>query len=282
METIILKSFIFNGKGGNGAGLVILEDDIGEESMQSIAAKVGLSETAFIKRIDESNYDVRFFTPVCEVDLCGHATIAAFYYVGEKLINHKQGKHKLFQNTKVGKLEIEINYDNGNVESVLMEQASPKFFGCIEGNEKIRLANSLGLAESDVMLPSFNIKPTIVSTGFKDILIPVRDRKILNNINPNFELIADVSKANDAGGYHVYTIDDGQIYARNFAPLVGINEECATGTSNGALGALLHKENIKSGYFDVLQGEAMNELSKINVYVDDSGVKVGGKAEIYK
>jgi len=254
-----------------------------EEQMQKIAANVGLSETAFLKRLDEENFDVRFFTPVCEVELCGHATIAAFYYVGEKIINiinNNKQNLKLYQNTKAGKLAININYKNEKVESVLMEQASPKFYGYIEENQMITLAESLGIDASCVKLADYDIKPAIVSTGLKDILIPVMDRQTLNKIEPQFDLISKVSKSNDVGGYHVYTIDKGQIYARNFAPLVGINEECATGTSNGALGALLFKENIRNGYFDVLQGEAMNELSQICVYVDDNGVKVGGKAEI--
>ncbi len=280
METIILKSFTYNRIGGNGAGLVILDSDMSEEQMQKIAANVGLSETAFLKRLDENNFDVRFFTPVCEVELCGHATIAAFYYVGEKIIVNKKQNLKLYQNTKAGKLAININYKNEKVESVLMEQASPKFYGYIEEGQKINLAESLGIDVSCIKLADYEIKPAIVSTGLKDILIPIKDRQTLNKIEPQFDLISKVSKLNDVGGYHVYTIDKGQVYARNFAPLVGINEECATGTSNGALGALLYKENIRNGYFDVLQGEVMNELSQICVYVDDNGVKVGGKAEI--
>ncbi len=280
MDIIILKSFTYKGSGGNGAGLVVSEENVSDEQMQEIAAKVGLSETAFLRKIDEENYDVRFFTPVCEVDLCGHATIAAFYYVGEKLIENKKEKISLYQNTKAGKLEIEINFDKGEVESVLMQQANPKFYGYIEDSEKAKLSESLGIDISSIALSEHEIKPSIVSTGLKDILIPVRDRKTLNGIVPNFDLIADISKENNAIGYHVYTIDKGQIYARNFAPLVGINEECATGTSNGALGALLHKENIRSGYFDVLQGEAMNELSQIFVCVDDNAIKIGGRAEI--
>ena len=280
MEPIILKSFTYNGSGGNGAGLVILDRDMSEEQMQKIAANVGLSETAFLKRLDEENFDVRFFTPVCEVELCGHATIAAFYYVGEKLINNKKHNLKLYQNTKAGKLAIYINFNNEKVESVLMDQASPKFFGYIEENQKINIAKSLGIDISCIGLTNYQIEPAIVSTGLKDVLIPVKDRYTLNNLNPQFDMISEVSKANDVVGYHVYTIDNGQLYTRNFAPLVCINEECATGTSNGALGALLYKENILSGYFEVLQGEAMNELSLICVHVDDNGVKVGGKAEI--
>lgn len=289
MEVVILKSFTYNKKGGNEAGLVVLDRDISEEEMQKIAADVGLSETAFLKRLDDKNFDVRFFTPICEVDLCGHATIAAFYYVAENMIENKQGNLKLYQKTKAGILAIYINYQNKEVDNVMMEQASPKFYGYIDNftsfsqdnvEKKIDIATSLGVDISCIRLANYDIKPAIVSTGLKDILIPVKDRKTLNKLNPQFELISKISEINDAIGYHVYTIENGQIYARNFAPLVGINEECATGTSNGALAALLYKQNIKKGYFEVLQGEAMNKLSQICVYVDENKMMVGGKVEI--
>lgn len=278
MEVVILKSFTYNKSGGNEAGLVVLDRDLSEEEMQKIAADVGLSETAFLKRIDEKNFNVRFFTPVCEVELCGHATIAAFYYVAENMIENKLGKLELFQYTKAGKLALFINYHDKAVENVMMEQASPKFYGYID--DVLSIAKSLGTEASCIKLENYNIKPAIVSTGLKDILIPVKDRQTLNNLKPDFNMISKISKINDSVGYHVYTIDNEQIYARNFAPLVGIDEECATGTANGALAALLYKENIKKGYFEVLQGEAMNKLSKICVLADENGVKVGGKAEI--
>jgi PhzF family phenazine biosynthesis protein len=289
VKVIILKSFTYNKSGGNEAGLVVLDNEISEEKMQKIAADLGLSETAFLKRIDDKNFDVRFFTSVCEVELCGHATIAAFYYVGETMFENKLGKLKLFQNTKAGNLAIYINYKDKVVDNVMMEQASPKFYGYIEdandnyqnnSKQNLSIAKSLGVDASFICLSNYDIKPAIVSTGLKDILIPVKDRQILNELKPDFDLISKISEINDAVGYHVYTIENEQIFARNFAPLVGINEECATGTANGALAALLFKENVKKGYFEVLQGEAMDKLSQICIYVDENGVRLGGKAEI--
>ena len=95
-------------------------------------------------------------------------------------------------------------------------------------------------------------------------------------------MITSISLENDVVGYHVYTIDKTQIYARNFAPLVGINEECATGTSNGALGSLLFKRGILKGDIQIIQGETMNEPSLIFVNVSQQkhclDVRVGGKA----
>ncbi len=293
MEAIIIKAFTYNKSGGNEAGLVVLDNELSEEQMQKIAADLALSETAFLKRIDEENFNIRFFTPVCEVDLCGHATIATFYYVGEKLINDKSKNLRLYQNTKAGRLAIYLSYNNEQLDNVLMEQASPRFYGYLDdivnnpednseddSKQELSISKSLGIDASYIGLNNYYIKPAIVSTGLKDIIIPVKDRQILNSLKPDFDMIRKISKLCDASGYHVYTMENEQIYARNFAPLVGIDEECATGTANGALAALLYKENIKKGYFEVLQGETMNKLSQICIYVDENGVKLGGKAEL--
>ncbi|WP_313370726.1 PhzF family phenazine biosynthesis protein, partial [Sedimentibacter sp.] len=82
MQGAILKSFTYGDSGGNGAGVFLLDKELTSEEKQQIAADIGLSETAFVLAEDENNYNVSFYTPLCEVDLCGHATIAAFFYLG--------------------------------------------------------------------------------------------------------------------------------------------------------------------------------------------------------
>ena len=283
MQGAIVKSFTYNNLGGNRAGVIILDKQIETQEKQSIAAKIGLSETAFIKQIDETNYDISFFTPVCEVDLCGHATIAAFYYLGViGMIKGDTEVKTVYQNTKVGKLEIKIEFKNHIVDYVMMQQATPQIFKELKGESKKNIAKSLNIDEDNIGLMDFQIEPTIVSTGLKDIIIPVKTRAILNDIKANNSMITNISLKNDVVGYHVYTIDKTQIYTRNFAPLVGINEECATGTSNGALGSLLFKKRILKGDIQIIQGESMNEPSLIFVNVsqqnDRLDVRVGGKA----
>lgn len=285
METISLKSFTYNCGGGNLAGVVVLDDLIEEEKMLKIAADIGYSETAFVKKINDDLFDVRFFTPKCEVDLCGHATIATFYYLAiSGIIKSSKEKKIVYQKTKAGKLEIQIDYNEGKVDSVLMQQANPKEYGTIKGNQKDKIAKSLNVDVEKIGLEDHLVEPTIVSTGIKDILIPVKDRTVLNNIVANHDLITQISIEENVCGYHVFTIENKQIYARNFAPSVGIDEECATGTSNGALTYLLYKNNIIDNYVEVIQGESMNEKSQIccNIQKTIKGydVRVGGKAII--
>jgi len=282
MEVAILKSFTYENSGGNGAGVVVLNQQIPNDKKQEIAYKVGLSETAFIYKRDENDYDVSFFTPVCEVDLCGHATIAAFYYLGK--IGQIKGNDEtkcVYQNTKAGRLKIEITFKGQDVEYVLMQQSEPRIYG--ELKEKKQIADSLNIDERLIGLPNYDIAPTIVSTGLKDILVPVSSRKVLNSLDVDFKMIEDISYENDVVGYHVFTIDNERVYARNFAPRVGINEECATGTSNGALGSLLFSKGF-SNQMEVIQGESMNQKSLIFVRIDSHNdimdVYVGGKAHI--
>lgn len=280
MQVAILKSFTYGNSGGNGAGVVVLNQQISYDKKQEIANKVGLSETAFIFKQEENDYDVSFFTPVCEVDLCGHATIASFYYLGK--IGQIKGNNEtksFYQNTKAGRLKIEITFKGLNVDYVLMQQSEPRIYG--ELKEKKQIADSLNIDEKLIGLANYDIAPTIVSTGLKDILVPVSSREVLNSLEADFKMIEDISYKNDVVGYHVFTIDDNIIYARNFAPKVGINEECATGTSNGALGSLLYSKGFPN-QMEVIQGESMNERSLIFVKVeynnDVMDVYVGGKA----
>ncbi len=282
MKHAHLKAFTYEGKGGNSAGVVVVEDRLTDEQMQKKATEVGFSETAFVKKINGDKFSLRFFTPKCEVDLCGHATIASFYYLGiKKLIQPFEGKWTGLQTTKAGNLNVEVSYINKEVDSVCMQQSQPEEYGEVLDYKGI--GESLNIPEDYIRLRDYKINPRIISTGLKDILIPIKSREILNNIKPDFNKILHISLLNQSVGYHLYTIEDGNIYTRNFAPQVGINEECATGTSNGALIYLLSKEGI-TDEADIIQGEAMGETSMIstkaihlmNKYI----IKVGGKATL--
>lgn len=65
---------------GNPAGVCILEEWLPSEKMQKIAMENCLSETAFAVKVSEGNYEIRWFTPKCEIDLCGHATFGRLMF----------------------------------------------------------------------------------------------------------------------------------------------------------------------------------------------------------
>ncbi|MBS4534959.1 PhzF family phenazine biosynthesis protein [Clostridium sp. D2Q-14] len=286
MEIIMYLVGAFSDKkfGGNPAGVVPDARGISPENMQKIATEINLSETAFVQKIDEDNYNIRFFTPTQEVDLCGHATIATFYTLAAKgyLSEFEEKSKKYYQHTKAGKLYVEVYCENGEVQSVVMEQAKPKLIGTLD--EVDELLDSMNINIDDLGLPYKNIKPQIISTGLPDIMVPIKNKKILENLTIDYKKVSDLSKKLNVTGIHAFTIEDDQVYTRNFAPLVGINEEAATGTANGALFYYLRENDIMNEKQIIIkQGEVLNRPSEILVKISDikpDSIEVGGKASI--
>src|SRR6056297_2405599 len=92
---------------GNPAAVVLLDEWVENKLMQEIAAENNLSETAFIKK-DNGEYSIRWFTPVCEVDLCGHATLAAAHLI----IYHLEPRRSAVDfYSRSGTLKVEVHGD---------------------------------------------------------------------------------------------------------------------------------------------------------------------------
>lgn len=272
-----LNSFAKTKEGGNPAGVVFNADSLSAEEMKKIAAVLGFSETAFVMQSNKADFKIRFFTPNEEVELCGHATIAAFYAMSSlKLL--KQGKYT--QETKAGILGVEIYDDN----FIMMNQSLPKFFEIADKNE---IADSLNIPASQI---SDNLLTQVVSTGLKDIMVPLKSMQILDSIKPDMQKIKNISQKYDTVGYHVFSLESlhsANAYCRNFAPLYGIPEESATGTSSGALACYLYRYGIinEKQASDIIfeQGYSMKRPSEIRVSLTVNGtdilqVKAGGKA----
>ena len=105
-DVYVLEAFSAVAGGGNPAGVVPNARKLTEEQMQEIAKTLGYSETAFVQESDVADFKVRFFTPVAEVDICGHATIATF----SLLFNLKKIEPGVyFQETKAGVFDVAVD-----------------------------------------------------------------------------------------------------------------------------------------------------------------------------
>lgn len=268
-----MSSFTESISGGNPAG-VVMEGLLSESQMKKTAAVVNCSETAFVSESDEADFKVRFFTPVSEVDLCGHATIATFALM---FLKKKLQAGKYSQQTKAGVLGIEIQPDG----QIMMEQALPQFGEEIDKDEVAKVFGIDKKAFSD------ELPIQVVSTGLRDIIVPVRSFSILNGLKPDFEKVGVLAVKHNSAGFHFFTRDRKGFDAscRNFAPHLGINEEPATGTASGALGCYLVRKGIcSSGHVMVFeQGYSMEKPSAVKAVVSESNgvitkVQVGGKA----
>lgn len=297
--------------GGNPAGVVILDQgtDFPEEAvMRKTAAELRYSETAFIRRMGENAFQFRYFTPAAEVDLCGHATIGSAFVLADAGFI-KFGSSCTFH-TPAGPLNIDLAGNN-----VFMDMGEPKDLGKITDQDALReLYEVLGLAgeagagtvvagQPDEVVGAgkkggevaadtkkdAGLIPEIISTGLPDILVPVRDEKELAAVRPDFSALSRLSEKYEVVGIHAFTVNrsGGAVHCRNFAPLYGIDEEAATGTSNGALTYYLYKNGLlREGTENLfIQGEAMGRPSKVlsRLTVDGGGrvrIQIGGSAAI--
>lgn len=270
MSLYKVSAFTKNDKGGNAAGVYIHADQLKENDMQKIAEDLGFSETAFVLKSNVADFKVRFFTPTHEVDLCGHATIATFYTL--KALSLIKNNQTYMQETKAGLLKIRVENDE-----IFMQQNLPKFYQKVNTEEIAQCFDEIDFHNE--------YEPYVVSTGMKEIFVAIKDKVMIDELNPNFENIKSLSLKYDCIGLHVFAIDDqSDAYGRNFAPVVGINEESATGTSNGALACYLSIFHQKKAHYTLRQGDFLNLASKIKVSItynahnEIDSVWVGGKA----
>jgi trans-2,3-dihydro-3-hydroxyanthranilate isomerase len=311
--------------GGNPAGVVPDARGLSDDAMQKMAREMNLSETAFVLDLrgdqawlekdakDRSgvipDFEVRFFTPKAEVDLCGHATIATFWLLTELgLINAKEegperglsflGKEgheiRVFQKTKAGVLPVDLFLgEDGEISRVMMGQNLPFVGFTLDEKEIDELERILGA-------PKFSIsdfcgpRPQAVSTGLLDLIVPLSSRDVLFSMSPDMVSLADYCSKRGITSVHCFTMETieptSTVHCRDFAPSVGIPEESATGTASGATAAYLVLNSLvrKDGpVIPVLceQGYIMGRPSSIYAEIDTDGneivsVRVGGAAVI--
>lgn len=288
MKFYIADAFTENLFGGNPAGVVILgdgQDFPTDEIMVKTAAELRYSETAFIKQLSEKEFNIRYFTPAAEVDLCGHATIASFYCLLHAGLVKNGCEYT--NKTKAGNLKIRI--ENG---FIMMEMAAPEHIATIDDAAALNeLYEIMGISYEPVMAPNGEkLLPKLISTGLPDIMMPVSSQKQLAELAPDMAKLAALSEKYGVTGVHAFTLEgtceDTAAFCRNFAPLYDIDEEAATGTSNGALTYYLYDCGIigngrKSTF---IQGEAMDRPSKILSTITSCDnkveIQVGGNAAV--
>lgn len=128
---------------GNPAAVIILEEWLEDSMMQSIAIENNLSETAFAKKCDENSYEIRWFSPITEIDFCGHATLATAFVLFKKdnLLNEVTFIAKAVGSLKVTKL------DNDYIQMIFPNR-KPK----IVENIPNELINGLSIKPKDVLV----------------------------------------------------------------------------------------------------------------------------------
>ncbi len=281
----VVHGFVDDGAGGNPAGVVLDADKLSEQDMQIVAARVGLSETAFVSQSETEGFKLDFFTPNRRIAHCGHATIAAFSHLDAlgRIPNPDTSKE-----TVDGPRRILMKEGAAYMEQLAPKYASPEDW--VEKGVSIDdVLNSLGISSHHL---DQEIPPVLVNTGNSFIVIGLADADGLADMKPDFDKITQISERLDLIGFYVFTRDPSttkrDATTRMFAPRYAIEEEAATGMAAGPLACVLHDFGGSSQRsFQIEQGVFMNPASpsliKVDLDIENgtiSGLMAGGRGMV--
>ncbi len=244
----------FTGKlfGGNPAAVCILDKWLDDELMQNIGAENNLAETAFIVPKD-SEFEIRWFTPSIEVELCGHATLASAFVVFE-YIGFKEDEI-IFNSPLSGVLKVKREKD-----LLTLDFPADGINPVVPPTELIK-----GIA----------INPVETYKGKTDYMAVLNSEEDVRMVKPDFQLIGKL----EARGLIVTAPgDEGDFVSRFFAPQSGIDEDPVTGSAHTTL----------IPYWSMRLGKKKMVAKQISkrtgtLYCTDNGlrVKIGGYAKLY-
>ena len=262
VHVYVMSAFSKENKGGNKAGVVLNREDLTVDQKMGIAKELGYSETAFVMHSDVADYKIEYFTPTDEVPLCGHATIATFALLYHL---HMLTKEEYLIETKAGILRMRIREDG----MIFMEQNKPEYLEFLEPEQFAGCMESLWISKK--------LPVQVVTTGLKDIIMPIDSVEHLAELKPNFKVLSELSQKLEVVGVHAFALDEDAekiAICRNFAPLFGIDEESATGTASCALASYLFKHYKKKEEYVFEQGYNLGQVSRIVVRVVEANDEI--------
>jgi PhzF family phenazine biosynthesis protein len=235
---------------GNPAAVCILEEWLDDKVMQYIANENNLSETAFAVPVND-RYEIRWFTPEVEVDLCGHATLATAHVLFNHL--HLPAERLEFFSPHSGALAVE---KQGNLLTLdfpadaLEEMVVP-----------------------EIIVTALQRPPLKAFRGKSDFMFVYASQSDIASIQPDFGLLAQV------GGRGVIVTapgDDVNFVSRFFAPQTGVNEDPVTGSAHTSLtpywASVLGKKRMTALQLSERGGELMCELAGDRVFISGEAV----------
>lgn len=194
--------------GGNPAAVCWLESEADPVWMQSIAAEMNLSETAFVRRLPDG-LELRWFTPVVEVDLCGHATLAT--------------AHALWSQGFASR------------ESALQFHTKSGLLTCVQNGDFIELdfpaMPAKAISPPAGLIEALGIEPKFVGQAKFDTLALLESAEAVRNVRPDFRRLEKIPTR----GVIVTALSDDPKFdfvSRFFAPAVGVDEDPVCGSAH--------------------------------------------------
>lgn len=282
-----IDAFTDRSFGGNPAGVIPHAENLKEEEMQKIANELNLPESAFLlpSSHPHADFKVRYFTPTEEINFCGHATVGLSWLLATKYNWMEKAEQIVFE-TNVGLIPVKWIKENNQLIRVSMTQIKPTVKE-IELDKK-SIAQLVGIQESDLD-ERYPIK--LSNTGNWHLLIPVKSSEAIDGAEPQFKKLASLNREHNISTTHLFTFHTNgelDLYTRDFAPSIGIDEDPVTGAANGALAGYLFLEGILSKdqthQLKIGQGHAIGRPGTLYITItpENNGptIEVAGSAVI--
>lgn len=237
---------------GNPAAVCPLKKWLDDETMQKIAAENNLAETAFTVPV-ENGYEIRWFTPTVEVDLCGHATLASAFVL-MNFEGFSEDKIHFFSRNS-GTLTVTKNGDSLTLDFPA---------------DTLQKVEDLSLFET-----CFAFQPIEAYKGKTDYLLIFENENQVKNIKPN---ITEITKIKSRGIIASSKSENYDFVSRFFGPNCGVNEDPVTGSAHTTLTPLwsekLNKNKLKAKQISERGGVLECEIS-------NGRILISGKCKIY-
>ena len=278
--------------GGNSVWVILGADGLSEAELKRLASTLNHNtEVVFVlpETSSEADVNLRFFAGSNEISFSSQGAVAAYYALSEEdILSLKEPETEIRQRTKTGVQIVRLRTKETRVTRVTMALAKPDFL-TLDLNP-VHIARLFGLTANE--LTNSGLPFGVISTGFYDLIVPLKSLNEVRNINPNFQLMDNFCTRLGIQGVTVFCREvfhlKDHAFMRHFAPSLGINEEPLSGGAAGNLGCYFIRNNLiqpKENFVRLIieQGDLVNRSGRVYVHVEMTRdqilrVKVGGNA----
>ncbi|GFP97837.1 uncharacterized isomerase bh0283 [Phtheirospermum japonicum] len=273
----VVDAFTESAFKGNPAAVCLLEEEIDEEWLQAVAREFNLSQTGYLTRLPEPaqstigsvpRFGLRWFTPVAEVKLCGHATLAASHF----LFKHGLVTSDTIEFLTLSGILTAKRVPNGNASDSIFIELDFPVVPVLEYNGALEVS---AISESLSLNSAFVNE--ILKTSGDDLLVVLPSGEAVVKAEPNFD---EIQKFPGRGLIITGLAPTGSgfdFFSRFFCPKLGLNEDPVCGSAHCALAAYWSK---KLGKCDLIAYQASPRSGMLNLHIDvkNERVLLRGKA----
>ncbi|ADL52821.1 PhzF family phenazine biosynthesis protein [Clostridium cellulovorans] len=275
-----IDAFITEKSLGNPAAYILLEDkNLTPEEMLQIGKdhKNYVSEVVFCENSTIADIKLTYYSSECEVDFCGHGTIAAMY----DIVKSSELIEKEIITIETNKKGILTLYNRISTEDAVYITA-PTAEEYVANISKLDISKNLGV-NLDVI--SDSLPTDFINAGLSTYIIPFNNLNDMINFYPNIEELKKFCLNNSIDIVLTFTKEtqnkDMYIHSRVFAPKFGYLEDPATGSGNSALGKYMLKNHIWDGRsINIEQGGNDRIYNKVMLSLDGDKILFGGNAKV--